>query len=63
MTDDLRSRAEWYQAHGCDHAHCPNECDHPQPFLLPDGRFVCGRCAIIDHEIVEMSPCTPGACA
>jgi hypothetical protein len=52
----------WYRLHGCDHAHCPNECEHPQPFLLPDGRMVCGRCAILDGQFVEMIPCTPETC-
>jgi len=54
--------SEWCKAHGCDHAHCPYDCEHPQPFCLDDGRLVCGRCAIIDHEIVEMVPCTPEHC-
>lgn len=58
----LMSYSEWCKAHNCDHAHCPHDCDHPQPFVLADGRLVCGRCAIIDHELVEMVPCTPEHC-
>jgi len=54
--------SEWCLQHDCDHAHCPYDCEHPQPFVLDDGRLVCGRCAIIDHEIVEMVPCTPATC-
>ncbi len=44
------------------HAHCPYLCEHPQPLRLPDGRLVCGRCAILDGEEVEMIPCTPEIC-
>ncbi len=44
------------------HAHCPYRCEHPQPFRLPDGRLVCGRCAILDDVLVEMIPCTPEIC-
>jgi len=64
-TQDLstcRLITDWYREHGCDHAHCPYDCSHPQPFVLDDGRLVCGRCAIIDHEVVEMVPCTPATC-
>lgn len=53
---------EWCKQHDCTHAHCPYGCDHPQPFCLDDGRLVCGRCAIIDNELVEMIPCTPDNC-
>lgn len=39
---------EWCKLHNCDHAHCPCKCDHPQPFVLDDGRLICGQCALID---------------
>ena len=53
--------ADWYARHGCDHAHCPHECEHPQPFM--DGeRLVCGRCANVEHIETEMVPCTPEIC-
>ena len=61
--EGIASTVEWYQKHGCDHAHCPFDCEHPQPFLLADGRLVCGRCAILDHVISEMIPCTPDICS
>ena len=59
----VQTNAEWYAAHGCDHAHCPHGCEHPQPFLIDDGRLVCGRCAILDNVLSEMLPCTPEVCA
>ena len=52
---------DWYKDRGVLHAHCPHGCDKPQPFLL-DGKMICGRCAIMDKEIVEMIPCTPEVC-
>jgi hypothetical protein len=58
-----QTTSEWYERHGCSHAHCPNECEHPQPFMLDDGRVVCGRCAILDQELVDMLPCTPETCS
>lgn len=54
--------SEWCGKYGCDHAHCPNECDHPQPFIIEKNRLICGRCAILDKEIVEMVPCSPEIC-
>jgi hypothetical protein len=57
------SEQEWYEAHGCTHAHCPRRaCDKPQPQLLADGRMVCGRCLVYEGEAVEVVPCTPQAC-
>jgi hypothetical protein len=53
---------EWYERHGCDHAHCPFECEHPQPFMI-DGDLVRGRCVIKNSEIVKMIPCTPDVCS
>lgn len=51
---------EWYLAHGCDHAHCPCDCEHPQPWVTGD-RLVCGCCAV-DGELCDMVPCTPEVC-
>ena len=51
----------WCRERNVTHAHCPHECEHPQPFML-DGKLVCGRCAIVCGEIVEMVPCTPEDC-
>jgi hypothetical protein len=58
----FRIHEEWYASHNCDHAHCPDHCEHPQPILLADGRLICGRCAIRFHETVEMVPCTVETC-
>jgi len=54
--------SDWCKERDCDHAHCPYECEHPQPFVLDDGRLVCGRCAFMDKELVEMLPCVPEVC-
>lgn len=53
---------EWYTRNNCDHAHCPYECEHPQPFVHPDGRLLCGRCWFVENEETVMIPCTPGTC-
>jgi hypothetical protein len=53
---------QWYEAHGCEHAHCPRGCPKPQPQLLADGRMICGRCAAYAKEAVEVVPCTPETC-
>lgn len=53
---------KWYKDHGCDHAHCPDGCEHPQPVLLSDGRMVCGRCRHKYGETVEVLPCGPEIC-
>lgn len=58
----MGSVQDWYRDHGCDHAHCPDRCEHPQPILLTDGRLVCGRCLIRFDEVCEMVPCTPEIC-
>jgi hypothetical protein len=51
----------WCREKGCQHAHCPCYCDHPQPFLH-DGKLVCGECAIVDGNFCEMIPCYPETC-
>ena len=60
-----------------EHAHCPEGCEHPQPFrasLLPEyaAEFphltpgveveLCGRCWHRFHEATVMVPCTPETC-
>jgi hypothetical protein len=52
---------DWYRDNGCDHAHCPYLCEHPQPFVA-DGVLVCGRCAVKYGELNPMIPCTPETC-
>jgi hypothetical protein len=65
--DDLKrqiNRLElqaWYHANNCTHAHCPQNCEHPQP-LLHDGELLCGRCLILLGERSPMIPCTPAIC-
>jgi len=44
------------------HFHCPNECEHPQPFEL-EGKRYCGRCYFVDgNGLVEVIFCTPVTC-
>jgi hypothetical protein len=55
--------AQWYEQHGCDHAHCPEECDHPQPFIdEATGDLLCGGCWFRFGRRSVMIPCTPEAC-
>jgi len=53
--------SEWNIAHGVTHAHCPNDCEHPQPFMF-EGELVCGRCYFVHGKTVMMLPCTPEVC-
>lgn len=51
-----------------DHAHCPLDCEHPQPFQALDDsekrmRWWCGRCAAKFGLLTEMVPCAPPYCA
>lgn len=57
----LMTKREWYEKHGCTHAHCPHECEHPQP-LLDGDELLCGRCLILCGERSAMIPCTPETC-
>jgi len=57
------SYAEWCIRHDCAHAHCPCECEHPQPFIGDNGRLYCGRCWFVDKVMTLMIPCTPAICA
>jgi hypothetical protein len=59
-----RTPREWYAAHGCTHAHCPEGCEHPQPFIdsINGGELLCGRCALRDRVRNVMIPCTVEAC-
>lgn len=57
------SRAEWYERNGCSHAHCPEDCENPQPILADDGELYCGRCWFVGGEVVtKMIPCRPETC-
>lgn len=53
---------QWCEDRGASHAHCPLECDHPQPFIH-DGKLVCGCCLIMGGIVTEMVPCTPEVCS
>jgi hypothetical protein len=53
--------ATWCAAHGCDHAHCPGECERPQPFVL-EGVLYCGKHWFDDRTLLPMLPCREGVC-
>ena len=61
LFDNAIAKAAWYAEHGCHHAHCPNECESPQP-ILAEGKMYCGRCWFEDDAEVEMTPCNPETC-
>lgn len=52
----------WCVANGADHAHCPEGCEHPQPFVTSAGELICGRCRHKYGEIRVMAPCVPEIC-
>lgn len=52
----------WCQQNNCTHGHCPLDCEHPQPFRHPDGRFLCGRCWLVENIEAEMVACGPENC-
>lgn len=52
---------EWYKANACTHAHCPMDCEHPQPFM--DGvDLICCRCCVYEDRRSVMVPCGPAMC-
>lgn len=52
---------DWCDNEGVSHAHCPLECEHPQPFTS-DGKLYCGKCWFDSWTLTEMVPCTPEVC-
>lgn len=60
---------DWYAAHETDHAHCQENCWHPQPFIGARAEtpaveeLFCGRCWVVDGRLSVMIPCTPETCA
>lgn len=56
-----KTEKQWYEEHGCAHAHCPDDCEHPQPFMDGDD-LICGRCAAKYGERTVMVPCIPPLC-
>jgi hypothetical protein len=61
---DLELKEEWYKQHNCTHAHCPYECEHPQPFICSELpiELACGKCWWDTKTIVKMIPCIPESC-
>jgi hypothetical protein len=55
------SEEEWYKKNNCEHAHCPDNCEHPQPFMR-NSKLLCGRCWFKFNEEVEMIPCDQDIC-
>lgn len=55
------SEREWCSLNNCDHAHCPEGCEHPQPIV--DGeRLLCGQCLVLRRHVSEMLPCSTEIC-
>jgi hypothetical protein len=44
-----------------EHFHCPQGCEHPQPFIAGE-LLLCGRCYFVHDELTPMEPCTPELC-
>jgi hypothetical protein len=44
------------------HAHCPEGCEHPQPFVDVAGLLWCGRCWFMYGCLSLMVGCTPETC-
>ena len=54
---------DWLTERGCSHAHCPHDCEHPQPFVYPaTGQLICGACWFEADTVSEVVPCVPGVC-
>ena len=58
----MKSYRDWCAARNCSHAHCPNDCDHPQPFVDYEGILLCGRCWILNGLRTLMLPCNKETC-
>ena len=52
---------DWYEVNNCQHAHCPEGCEKPQPVQVGD-RLLCSRCMYERGVEVEMIPCHPDTC-
>jgi hypothetical protein len=52
---------QWCAARGVTHGHCPDGCEHPQPFMR-GGLLLCGRCWFKYGEETEMVPCDETIC-
>jgi hypothetical protein len=62
MAETVTPYTLWCHQHAVTHAHCPDGCEHPQPFVDPAGLLLCGRCAAVYGERTVMVPCTPEVC-
>lgn len=58
---DIKTYQDWCKVNNSSHAHCPNDCEHPQPFVV-DGELYCGRCAVYENELIEMVACDIKTC-
>jgi hypothetical protein len=57
----IETTVDWYKANDCTHAHCPEGCDHPQPFVQGDELW-CGSCWFMHKVKTFMEPCRPAIC-
>jgi hypothetical protein len=44
-----------------DHYHCPEGCEHPQPFIVGE-LLLCGRCYFKHDDLTPMAQCDPELC-
>ena len=52
---------DFCRAEDVHHFHCPDGCEHPQPFVS-DGRLLCGRCWFVVGVVTECVPCDDDVC-
>jgi hypothetical protein len=57
----MQTKREWYERHDCTHAHCPHDCEHPQP-ILDGAELLCLRCLTFEGRRTPMIPCTSETC-
>jgi hypothetical protein len=62
MPEHAAPYTAWCLQRGVTHAHCPDGCEHPQPFVDATGTLLCGRCAAVYGERTAMVPCLPEVC-
>lgn len=64
---DAGGYTAWCETKGVTHAHCPYDCEHPQPFVATlkgetEAQLFCGRCWHIEGVVTPMVPCVPETC-
>lgn len=52
----IKDYGGWCQFFNVNHAHCPDNCEHPQPIVV-DHKLICGRCWFKYNQITLMTPC------